>query len=112
MTESIPDKAVVLFLKAPKEFNCAQAVAKAFGHDELLEQLKSCGGGRAPDSICGALHAALVMSHESQRENVKQSFHDVVGNIHCRDIRREGVIPCAKCVRHAAGILDETLKSS
>ena len=112
MTESISDKAAALFLKTPKEYNCAQAVAKAFGHDELLEQLKSCGGGRAPDGICGALHAALVMSHESQREKVKQLFQNVVGNVHCRDIRREEIAPCVECVRHAAGILDEQLKSS
>ena len=110
--ENIPDKAAVLFLKTPKEYNCAQAVAKAFGHDELLEPLKSCGGGRAPDGICGALHAALVVSHESQREKARLSFLNAVGSVHCRDIRREGVTHCVECVRRAAGILDEMLKSS
>ena len=110
--ENIPDKAAALFLKTPKEYNCAQAVAKAFGHDELLEQLKSCGGGRAPNGICGALHAAMMVSRESQREKMMQSFQDAAGNVHCRDIRQEGVTPCVECVRHAAGILDEMQKSA
>ena len=108
----ISEEAVKLFLKTPKEFNCAQAVAKAFGRDELLEHLKSCGGGRAPEGICGALHAALAVSHESHHEKMIQSFRNAIGNVHCRDIRREGTTPCVECVRLASAILNDILKSS
>lgn len=38
-------------------YNCAQSVALGTGHPELEEELRSCGGGRAPEGFCGALHA-------------------------------------------------------
>ena len=102
-TES--DKAVSLYSKIPKEYNCAQAVAKAFERDDLVARLKSCGGGRAEGGLCGALHATLLMFPENRREEVEKQFRDRAGDILCKTIRQEGKTPCAECVRIAADIV-------
>jgi hypothetical protein len=104
-TES--DQAVSLYSKTPKEYNCAQAVVKAFGRDDIVAPLKSCGGGRAEGGLCGALHAALLLLPENKREAMKEQFRDRVGSIFCRTIRQEGKTPCAECVRIAADLVAE-----
>ena len=52
------NKALELFTAVPKMHNCAQAVAEGCGHPEMVAELASCGGGRAPEGLCGALHSA------------------------------------------------------
>ena len=99
------DKAVSLYSQIPKEYNCAQSVAKAFERDDLVAQLKSCGGGRAEGGLCGALHAALLMLPENKSKETKKQFRDRVGDILCKTIRREGKTPCAECVRTAASLI-------
>ena len=41
-----------------KPYNCAQTVYAAFkgGDAEGLEELSKCGGGKAPEGLCGALY--------------------------------------------------------
>jgi len=95
------------YMQVPKEYNCAQTVAKAFGRDDLLETLKSCGGGRAPNGLCGALHSALLLVPEGEQETVKQRFFEEVGEIHCKPIRKAGQTKCVDCVRTAAGLLEQ-----
>jgi xanthine dehydrogenase molybdopterin-binding subunit B len=102
ITES--DKAVSLYSQVPKEHNCAQAVAKAFGRDDLIVRLKSCGGGRAEGGLCGALYAALLMLPENKKEEAEKQFCDRAGDILCKAIRREGKTPCVECVRIAADL--------
>ncbi|MGL6225304.1 MAG: hypothetical protein ACRC10_01610 [Thermoguttaceae bacterium] len=101
------DSAVLCYAQVPKVYNCAQAVAKGFQRDDLVETLKSAGGGNAPENLCGALYSALSLVPSQRHESVKQRFRDAVGSLHCREIRGAGVVPCSECVRIAATVIDE-----
>ena len=108
MTQVIEsDSAVSLYSQIPKKYNCAQVVAKAFGRDDLVTPLKSCGGGRAKGGLCGALHAALLLLPEEKRDTVKEQFRDRAGALRCQTICRDGKTPCTECVRIAAGLVAE-----
>ena len=102
--DSLPEQAVAFYAQRPKLYNCAQAVAKTFKRDDLVESLKSCGGGNAPDGLCGALYAAMLLAGEEQTETVKEQFHKVIGHLQCKAIRKDGQATCAVCVRRAAEI--------
>jgi hypothetical protein len=106
------DKAVSLFSAVPKEYNCAQSVARAFGRDDLVAPLKASGGGRAEDGLCGALHAALLLLPESEGKTAKEQFHNKAGDTLCRTIRRERKTPCVECVRIAATLVAELQSQS
>ena len=97
--------AVGFYLQTPKQYNCAQAVTKAFGRDDLVETLKSCGGGKAPNGMCGALYAATLLLPENERETITQQFQAKVGHILCKPIRQENKTKCTDCVRIAAELL-------
>ena len=99
------DHAVALFSAVPKEYNCAQSVAKAFGRDDLVTMLKTCGGGRAEGGLCGALYAALHLLPADKRETTKEQFQGMAGDVLCRAIRKEGKTPCKECVRIAADLV-------
>ena len=104
-TSEESDKTVSLFSAVPKEYNCAQSVAKAFGRDDLVVLLKKCGGGQAEGGLCGALHAALLLLPEDKRETMKEQFQNRAGNVLCRAIRKERKISCVECVRIAADLV-------
>lgn len=103
---NIADLAETLHSQKPKKYNCAQAVAKAFNRDDLVEPLAICGGGQAPDGLCGALYAAMLILPESRQEVMKQCFHQAAGDIQCRPIRQTGNTSCTQCVRIAAEIAE------
>lgn len=99
------ESAATFYSQVPKAYNCAQAVARAFGRDDLVETLKSCGGGKAPDGLCGALYATMLLLPEEKHEAITQAFQDQVGQTLCKPIRRENRTKCVDCVRIAAGLL-------
>ena len=104
------ESAVSFYLQTPKQYNCAQAVAKAFGRDDLVETLKSCGNGKVPGGMCGALYATVLLLPESERETITQQFQTEVGNALCKPIRQENKTKCVDCVRIAAGLLTKMKK--
>ncbi len=86
-----------------ERYNCAQSViAAAYMQTpppaKLLDEMKHNGGGRAQGGVCGALHAALVIASEPHRNEIEADFLNQVGNIKCRDIRKDGTYPCRTCV--------------
>ena len=103
---SIPEQAVAFYTQKPKQYNCAQAVAKAFERDDLVESLKSCGSGKAPDGLCGALYAVMVLASEERSETIKEQFFKGIGHLECRAIRKEGQATCLDCIRRAAKSLE------
>lgn len=110
MTEtSTAVRAVACYTLIPKQFNCAQAVAKACERDDLVETLKGCGGGRAPEGLCGALYAAISILPEDKRDILKKRFEEKAGEQHCRPIRHVGKTSCSQCVRISAELLDDIL---
>lgn len=93
-------------------YNCAQAVAAAWqdrnerGDLSLLEKLRSCGGGRAPGGICGALHAAhTILRDQGSREEGDRLFLAEAGSLSCKEIRALGRLSCAGCVALADSYL-------
>ncbi len=96
------------FYTAPGHpYNCAQAVALGNGHEELAEELSRCGGGRAPEGLCGALHAALLLAPPETRQALKEAFLKEVGALTCREIKGGTGTPCLQCVETAAALLEK-----
>lgn len=99
-------KAVELFTAVPRQHNCAQSVAVGAGRDDLAEELATCGNGRAPEGMCGALYAALRIVPEACRETARQNFIHFVGSDTCVIIKMRNRIPCIRCVEKAAELVE------
>ncbi len=89
-------------------YNCAQSVALGANRPILAEELRSCGGGRAPEGICGALHAALLLAPEERREEIRGAFRERAGALTCREIKGESKTPCLACVELASELLEKS----
>ena len=100
------EKAVEIFSEIPRTHNCAQAVAAGFDRQDLLAELALCGGGRAPEGNCGALHAALQLLPSEYHEAVKAEFIQKAGAARCTDIKANG-FPCKECVALAAELVEK-----
>lgn len=94
-----PDPAVRL--------NCAQAVLKAFQEemglpDQIIEDFKAFGGGRAAFGHCGAVFAAdfilgmAGIEHESV--NVVAHIESLAGSAKCEEIKSLENLSCLGCV--------------
>lgn len=99
-------KAVEIFSAIPRMHNCAQAVAAGFDRDDLLSELAVCGGGRAPEGNCGALHAALQLIPAEHRDSAKAEFTKTAGAARCMEIKANG-FPCKDCVALAAELVEK-----
>ena len=71
-----------------------------------LFALSSCGGGRAPEGRCGALHAAMLMVPAERREAVRQAFIQKNGSEFCRELKTVHHTPCSQCVETAASLTE------
>ncbi len=89
-------------------YNCAQSVALGAGRPILAEELRVCGGGRAPEGICGALHAALLLAPEESRGAIREAFRERAGALTCREIKGAAKTPCLACVELAAELLEKS----
>ncbi len=98
--------ALEFFTATPRKHNCAQAVMAAHGGSQQdVEDCAFCGGGRAPDGLCGALYAAIQL-HPEAEEAIKLRFATTCGALTCREIKMNAKTPCADCVANASAILD------
>lgn len=100
------ERALSVFRCPPLRYNCAQAVYHAFGGEELIEPLQSCGGGRAPEGLCGALYGAIQAAPELE-EKLRGEFAALNGAVTCRQLKGEGRVPCEQCVRTACELLEK-----
>lgn len=107
-------KANYLGTEGHERLNCAQSVAEACGSkfdltQERFASLHMCGGGRAPQGKCGALHAAQVLLEKKFPDRIS-SCEDIflreAGSIYCREIRAFKKLSCIGCVEKAAGLLE------
>lgn len=93
--------------------NCAQSVALAWrdkkdAASQHAGAFVKCGGGQAPEGLCGALHAACELAGDEHRELLTERFKDTAkGYIKCREIRGNKIMPCVDCVATAARLLEE-----
>ena len=105
-------KAHALFTATPKRHNCAQAVlAGCDGAEEDVAQMATCGGGRAPGGLCGALYAAIRLCPE-HADAIREAFAREVGATTCRDIKSTAHTPCPVCVETAAKLVEHFRKDA
>ena len=104
------NKAVEIFSEVPRKCNCAQAVAAGLGREDLLPGLASCGGGKAPEGRCGALHAAMLIAGETRAGDVRAGFVAAAGSEFCRVLKQELKFPCVRCVETAAALAEAATK--
>lgn len=100
-------KAVELFTATPKLHNCAQAVAAGAGREDLVEEFVNFGGGKAPEGLCGALYAAMLLSPEACRENVRKKFVEFAGADTCFTLKMRNRTSCIRCVEKAAELVEK-----
>ena len=98
------------FHKKPENYNCAQAILKAWQSripisDEEIADFRQWGGGHAKNGECGALFAANYVLEKQGKPPVTEEFVQQVGFASCRDIKRINKTPCNRCV----DIADELL---
>ena len=98
-------RALSTFREPPCSYNCAQTVCAAFGRDDLLEQMKACGGGRAPEGTCGALYAAMTLVPE-RAEAFAAAFRKANGSSLCRELKGTHRVPCQTCVSTVASLVE------
>lgn len=99
-----------------ERYNCCQAVLKTFQKcyevsDEIILDAKRFGGGRAPDNICGALHALYLLA-PAQEDALTRVFQKEVGSHFCSDIRSKKLLSCRSCVGVASAIFAEFIGSN
>ena len=104
------NRAVEVFSEIPRKYNCAQAVAAGLDRGDLVPLLANCGGGKAPEGRCGALHAAMLISGESNAADVREKFVAATGSEFCRVLKQELKVPCSKCVETAAALAEAATK--
>jgi len=92
---------------ATYDYNCCQSTAAAFRGPKhpSIEELKKCGGGKAPEHVCGAVHAARLIRPDLE-EVLKAEFSEKAGAFTCAEIKAAGKLPCSGCVALACEILE------
>lgn len=100
------EQALATFRQKPYMYNCAQTVCAAFGREDLVEAMATCGGGRAPEGTCGALYGAMQVAPDKSAA-ILAAFTAANGYSKCRDLKGANRVPCQECVRCAATILVE-----
>ncbi len=84
--------------------NCAQSVAAVFSSDTaLLNELASCGAGRAPNGWCGAAYAAARLTGNGAL--VEERYKAQAGSVHCGEIRKGRKLSCVGCVELGASVV-------
>ena len=106
-------KSVEYFHARPENFNCAQAVLKAF-QDEFsisedeIDEYKAWGGGRAKNGICGALFAAERLFDQTTNESLEKDFYAELGSIYCKELKHAKKA-CADCIRLVDELVEKRL---
>lgn len=79
-------KVEIALSKFRKPYNCAQTVYAAFkgGDAEGLEELSKCGGGKAPEGLCGALYSAVKLCLGRRIKSARNSQRRLARNFAAR----------------------------
>ncbi len=99
------ETALSMFRTAPYHYNCAQAVCAALGYTDLVEKMSSCGGGKAPDGMCGALYGAIQCVSADEQAAIIDTFVSKHGFSKCHELKKEGHVPCKECVATAVELI-------
>ena len=76
--------------------------------EETIRTAAQQGGGKAPEGVCGALHAARVILETGPAlAEVENDFSAKAGSKQCREIRKMRSLPCSGCVTLSAYLLEQ-----
>jgi len=97
-----------------RRLNCAESVVDAFQEKFPLQAedssiFSACGGGRAPDGLCGSLYAAKVLLGKHRPQKVDECgrvLESRAGSTRCREIRALKKLSCVGCVEKIAEFMD------
>jgi len=114
------EKAMACYLgrNAARRMNCAESVAYGFQEEcvipgEMLEELRNCGGGKAPGGLCGAYYTAAVLLEKlrapDKAEGLREAFVKEAGSVQCKEIRQKRRLNCRDCVEISAKYLEAVL---
>ncbi len=106
------EKSLLLFRTPPHNYNCAQTIAAGFEQYALVEAFKTCGGGRAPEGLCGALYAAMELAPEAKRAEILEAFRLKNGAVACHELKQTFRVACPQCVATAAELLEAAQKDT
>jgi len=86
-------KATNYFRTEPQKLNCAQSIIKAFQSqlnipDNIVDEFRKYGGGRAPEGICGALYAANYLLNRQGKNSIQETFREKAGAVMCRELKK------------------------
>ncbi len=91
-----------------ERLNCAQSVFRGFQDQagitqDMIDEARAFGGGRAYEGRCGALYAAMEMIPSPDVKALMiNTFITQAGSDKCREIKKIGKFKCIDCVRLAA----------
>ena len=98
------------------KLNCAQSVVKACAgglgvSEEEISLYAGCGGGKAPEGVCGAYYAAYSLLSKKRPQQIsllKETFSAAAGSLTCKEIRAHKKLTCLGCVEKAADFLQRS----
>ena len=101
------------FHQKPENWNCAQAVLKAFEKEfnlsaQEVADYKAYGGGRAEDGICGALFAIQRLLSENEKDHLESEFRVALGSIYCLELKQQKQL-CEEYVAFADKLVERWL---
>ena len=87
------------------------AFREEFGlQDQDIASLSTAGGGRAEGGICGAAYAAkTLIKNPDFHSEIDEAFTRDGGATACKQIRKNGKVPCKDCVGLAAKLVAANL---
>ncbi len=109
-------KAVDTFHHPEYRHNCAQAIVnKWHSHfnvpPTVIADMKACGGGRAPEGLCGALYGGLhLLQSEEEKEKLIDGFCKAAGQTNCRALKAEKRTSCEQCVDIADSLIEKVVR--
>lgn len=101
--------------KAPgPRLNCAQEVAEVLKDRWPLSEtqkrtLSLCGGGMAPEGVCGSFYAVQMLIKEQPEliEDCRQIFIQQAGSEKCREIKKLRRLSCLGCIAKSVEFLEK-----
>lgn len=76
--------------------------------EDTIRKAALQGGGKAPEGVCGALHAARVILGNGQAlEKIENDFSAKAGSTQCMEIRGMRSLSCSGCVGLSAYLLEQ-----
>ena len=107
------DTIAAQYYHGKERFNCCQAVLKAYSEQTemtdnfIADNFRKYGGGRAPEGMCGAVYAAVILLKD-QPESLNSVIDEFTQNADacsCRGIKTAGKLPCRDCVELVGQLL-------